>query len=68
MRYTQQVGKEKMAMKVGMTYACMNMKKLANLLWGRDRNTIDSKGKPSLADYLRRFFIIISQRSPLSYA
>ena len=68
MRYTQQVGKEKMAMKVGMTYACMNMKKLANLLWGKDRNTTDSKGKPSFADYLRRFIIIISQRSPLSYA
>ena len=26
MRYTQQVGKEKMAMKVGLTFACMKMK------------------------------------------
>lgn len=33
MRYTQQVGKEKMAMKVGLTFACMNMKKLARILW-----------------------------------
>ena len=33
MRYTQQTGKEKMAMKVGLTFACMNMKKLANILW-----------------------------------
>lgn len=33
MRYTQQCGKEKMAMKVGLTFACMNMKKLANMLW-----------------------------------
>lgn len=33
MRYTQQVGKEKMAMKVGLTFACMNMKKLANIIW-----------------------------------
>jgi hypothetical protein len=33
MRYTQQIGKEKMAMKVGLTFACMNMKKLANILW-----------------------------------
>lgn len=32
MRYTQQVGKEKMAMKIGLTFACMNMKKLANIL------------------------------------
>ena len=35
MRYTQQVGKEKMAMKVGLTFACMNMKKLARILWGK---------------------------------
>lgn len=33
MRYTQERGKEKMAMKVGLTFACMNMKKLAKLLW-----------------------------------
>lgn len=32
MRYTQQLGKAKMSMKVGLTFACMNMKKLANLL------------------------------------
>ena len=28
MRYTQQIGREKMAMKVGLTFACLNMKKL----------------------------------------
>ena len=32
MRYTHLVGREMMAMKVGLTYACMNMKKLANML------------------------------------
>lgn len=32
MRYTQEKGKEKMAMKVGLTFACMNMKKLVNIL------------------------------------
>ena len=32
MRYTQQIGKEKMTMKVALTFACMNMKKLARLL------------------------------------
>lgn len=26
MRYTQQIGREKMAMKVGLTFACLNMK------------------------------------------
>ena len=32
MRYTQQIGREKMAMKVGLTFACLNMKKLARIL------------------------------------
>lgn len=32
MRYTQQRGKEKMSMKVGLTFACMNMKKLAKIM------------------------------------
>ncbi len=36
MRYTQQVGREKMAMKVGLTFACMNIKKIAKILWKRD--------------------------------
>ena len=33
MRYTQQIGKEKMAMKVGLTFACLNIKKLVRILW-----------------------------------
>ena len=41
MRYTQQVGKEKMAMKVGLTFACINMKKLANILSKRPKNGPD---------------------------
>ncbi|MCQ2554409.1 MAG: IS1182 family transposase [Clostridia bacterium] len=32
MRYTQMVGKEKMSMKVGLTFACMNMKKLVKIM------------------------------------
>ena len=32
MRYTQQTGKEKMCMKVALTFACLNMKKLANIM------------------------------------
>ncbi|MCR5004699.1 MAG: IS1182 family transposase [Clostridiales bacterium] len=31
-RYTQQYGKTRMEMKVGLTYACMNLKKLARIL------------------------------------
>lgn len=32
MRYTNMVGKDKMAMKVGMTFTCLNIKKLVNML------------------------------------
>ena len=39
LRYTNQIGKDKMAMKVGLTFACMNMKKLARILARYDRNT-----------------------------
>lgn len=35
MRYTQEVGKAKMRMKVGLTFACMNIKKLVRLLDSR---------------------------------
>lgn len=53
MRYTQEIGKEKMAMKVGLTFACLNMKKLVNLLDKRDRFTSD---KMHFFILLRSFF------------
>ena len=31
-RYTQMYGKARMEMKVGLTYACLNLKKLAKML------------------------------------
>ena len=31
-RYTQMFGKARMEMKVGLTYACLNLKKLAKML------------------------------------
>lgn len=37
MRYTQLVGNEKMSMKVGLTFACMNMKKLVKILAYREK-------------------------------
>lgn len=45
MRYTQQCGKAKMAMKVGLTFACLNMKKLAKILTRR---------RDKYADFLSR--------------
>lgn len=41
MRYTQQRGKAKMAMKVGLTFACLNMKKLAKILVRRGKKYAD---------------------------
>lgn len=43
MRYTQEIGKEKMTMKVGLTFACLNMKKMVKVLEKRPRKD-DNKG------------------------
>ncbi|MFI3129056.1 MAG: IS1182 family transposase [Bacillota bacterium] len=52
MRYTQQRGKSKMAMKVGLVYTAMNMKKLA-LLLHKDIHIIFSKIKNKL-NYIKK--------------
>ena len=49
MRYTRQRGKAKMAMKVGLTFACLNMKKLAKILTRRCKK---------YADFLSIFFCL----------
>ena len=54
MRYTQQRGKAKMAMKVGLTFACLNMKKLAKILTRRGKK---------YADFLSVFFFLRSNPS-----
>ena len=36
-RYTQYIGKARMEMKAGLTFACMNLKKLAKILALRDK-------------------------------
>ena len=41
MRYTQLIGKEKMSMKVGLTFSCMNMKKLVRILAYREKQGQD---------------------------
>ena len=56
MRYTQQVGKEKMAMKVGLTFACMNMKKLANILSKRPKKGPDGGLFNDLLSFISSFF------------
>ena len=44
MRYTQQIGKEKMVMKIGLTFACLNMKKLAKILTKKSKKHCTSVG------------------------
>ena len=42
-RYTQLIGKARMEMKVGLTYACLNLKKLANMLYlKREKESLSS--------------------------
>ena len=41
-RYTQMFGKARMEMKVGLTFTCMNLKKLANILQIREQKTRES--------------------------
>ena len=40
-RYTQYKGKAQMEMKVGLTYACMNLKKLAKILAKKEQKAYD---------------------------
>ena len=48
-RYTQMYGKARMEMKVGMTFACLNLKKLARIL--NKRGIINSPNKPFFSKY-----------------
>ena len=41
-RYTQYIGKARMEMKAGLTFACMNLKKLARILAAKGRDTKES--------------------------
>ena len=39
-RYTQMIGKARMEMKVGLTFACMNLKKLAKMIARREKRGV----------------------------
>ena len=64
MRYTNLLGKKKMRMKVGLTFTCMNMKKLVNMLSRRDGDT-SLKGK---FHYLFESFKINLFQNDIMYA
>ena len=54
-RYTQMYGKARMEMKVGLTYACMNLKKLAGILAGKYGKDPYNKTKDLIKTLLNRF-------------
>ena len=56
MRYTQMRGKEKMSMKVAMTFACMNMKKLAGIVWKNKTSKPNDTSSISCSHHLSSFF------------
>ena len=54
-RYTQYIGKARMNMKAGLTFACMNLKKLAKIMEIRD-------GKTHLTEHFWRFLSFVSKK------
>lgn len=66
-RYTQMVGKAKMEMKVGLTFACLNLKKLAKILDKRQGYTDLLR---DLFDFLPKllYFFLEKQKSRFSVA
>jgi len=53
LRYTQMYGKARMEMKVGLTFACMNLKKLAKI---KHRKGLLREDIPSFGAYLKNLF------------
>lgn len=62
-RYTNMIGKARMEMKVGLTFACLNLKKLANILWKRG----GKNGGSSFFSFLWGFFDSFSPRLACFY-
>ena len=50
-RYTQMIGKARMEMKVGLTFACMNLKKLARMLERTGKITDDNPTNTTKISY-----------------
>jgi len=57
LRYTQMIGKAKTEMKVGLTFACMNLKKLAKMLDFRGNNKGNNSPFRSLLCTFKLFFV-----------
>lgn len=67
-RYTQLIGKARMDMKVGLTFACLNLKKLAHMLDLKHKLSASSDPFPSfsfVSFFPIRFFLILISKKEL---
>ncbi|MGX6966056.1 transposase, partial [Vagococcus teuberi] len=63
LRYTNLIGKEKMHMKIGLTFACLNIKKLAKILKLRD---LEGSIFLSIFNYLPKLIIGYKKDNPIT--
>ncbi|APB32123.1 IS1182 family transposase [Vagococcus teuberi] len=63
LRYTNLIGKEKMHMKIGLTFACLNIKKLAKMLKLRD---LEGSIFLSIFNYLPKLIIGCKKDNPIT--
>lgn len=64
-RYTQYIGKARMDMKAGLTFACMNLKKLAKILAAKEK---DKRAATSPLHFLTEFLRIIQKKEKWCWA
>ena len=58
-RYTQYIGRARMEMKAGLTFACMDPKRLARILARKGRGRLPSKERPHI---LKKIYLKIKER------
>ena len=58
-RYTQYIGRARMDMKAGLTFACMDLKKLAGILARKRRGGLPTKG---CSHFLKKIYLTIRER------
>ncbi|UUV98357.1 IS1182 family transposase [Vagococcus luciliae] len=63
LRYTNLIGKEKMHMKIGLTFACLSIKKLAKMLKSRD---LEGSIFLSIFNYLPKLIIEYKKDKPIT--
>lgn len=66
LRYTNLKGKEKMHMKIGLTFACLNMKKLAKIMTKKAKKQAFPKGKEGISSLYFTFFVR-KKTNPVKY-